>query len=119
MQEWMRGCYDSYIEESKPDQVLDLVVLRIPKGGSFEVYGVKLVNIYSGTSIPSSLVLFREYSARFSIQPSYPRPLRSLNDTLSDFYSRYAVATKAEEWMVNNEYHMAIADDATESWMSQ
>lgn len=42
-----------------------------------------------------------------------------LNNLLSEFYSKHASATNAEEWMDKNEYHNAIDDDATREWMCQ
>lgn len=42
-----------------------------------------------------------------------------LNHLLSEFYSKYASATDAVEWMDKNEYHMATADDSMEEWMRQ
>ena len=42
-----------------------------------------------------------------------------LDNDLGEFYSKYPGAIDAEEWMEKHEYHEAIADDATEEWMSE
>ncbi|KAG9232174.1 hypothetical protein BJ875DRAFT_381324 [Amylocarpus encephaloides] len=62
MQELTRMHYDHYldaVESSAP--TADPHYLCLPKG----------------TSIPSSLILFRERKSRLSLQPSHPVPLTS------------------------------------------
>ena len=58
MQEWMRGCFDSYVEELGNSQLSNLVVLRIPKGANLEAYGMKLIDTYPrhlNTNLSSAL----------------------------------------------------------------
>lgn len=90
-----------------------------------------------GVCLPDSLVLFREYSARFSVQPSRPTSLvgelifevcvlaianssiGDLNNRLDDFYLESATMRLAQEWLLENEYHLAKDDDRTEDWMGE
>ncbi|KAI9728911.1 MAG: hypothetical protein M1834_007169 [Cirrosporium novae-zelandiae] len=44
---------------------------------------------------------------------------RDLNSTLNKFYSNYAITYAVEKWLDDNEYHMAIADNATADWMCE
>ncbi|MCJ1268034.1 hypothetical protein MMC22_007920 [Lobaria immixta] len=71
-----------------------------------------------GTSIPSSLILFREHRAYFSLQPSHPMSLNDLNNALTEFYFRFGIITSAGEWLAKHAYSEAF-DDSKEDWMHQ
>lgn len=72
----------------------------------------------NGTSIPSSLILFRERRAFFSLQPSHPMSLNDLNKALTEFYFRFGITTSAGEWLAKHAYSEAF-DDSKEDWMHQ
>ena len=58
MQEWMRGCFDSYVEELENSQLSNLVMLHIPKNANLETYSIKLINTYPrhlNTNLSSAL----------------------------------------------------------------
>lgn len=82
MQELSRMHYDYYldaVESGTPTAYPHC--LGLPKGGipgsrSSEADSNEVV----GTSIPSSLILFREQNSWFSLQPSHPMPLTGTLD---------------------------------------
>ncbi|KAA8645050.1 uncharacterized protein ATNIH1004_009261 [Aspergillus tanneri] len=102
MQELLRTDYDRYDEEVE---------------GGYSPADPQVVSIKKGTEIPESLVLFREDSSRFSLQPSRPLLLDDFNNILDEFYSTSAILTNAADWMETHEYHNAFADNAEEVWI--
>ncbi|KAJ5181103.1 hypothetical protein N7491_000658 [Penicillium cf. griseofulvum] len=72
--------------------------------------------IPKGTTIPNSLVLFREHTSRFSLQPAYPMSLDSLNRFLTHYYLEFGRTFNPDAWLERNPYHDAFADDQ-EEWM--
>ncbi|KAI0521691.1 hypothetical protein F5B22DRAFT_643862 [Xylaria bambusicola] len=59
------------------------------------------------------------YVFSFSLQPAHGMPLEVLNEALNDFYSLYARKEKADTWLDNHPYHLAIDDYNDEKWMSK
>ncbi|KAE8353376.1 hypothetical protein BDV28DRAFT_133216 [Aspergillus coremiiformis] len=102
MQEILRRDYDNQVEEAEASgSTIDSLVITIRKD----------------TVIPPSLILFRNESSRFSLQPSSPLSLSAFNNILDEFYSTSATFTDAMEWMEKHEFHDAFADSANEEWM--
>ncbi|KKK13673.1 hypothetical protein P175DRAFT_0473722 [Aspergillus ochraceoroseus IBT 24754] len=101
MQEFTRGSYDNYMEAVDNGQ---------PAGRP------GYLSISKGTAIPKSLTLYRERDSRFTLQPSQPMTLQALNETLTDFYSKFSTSTPPGEWLDKNPYHEAFFDNS-EEWM--
>ncbi|KAF7621564.1 hypothetical protein AFLA_011860 [Aspergillus flavus NRRL3357] len=102
MQELLRTDYDHYAEAAEVGgPTTDPLVITIRKD----------------TVIPPSLILFRDETSRFSLQPSSPLLLSVFNNMLDEFYSTSATFTDAVEWMEKHDFHDAFADSATEDWM--
>ncbi|MCJ1364643.1 hypothetical protein MMC16_003757 [Acarospora aff. strigata] len=104
MQEMIRAHYDQYLEELGSDSaVKSPLIFSIPKG----------------VPIPTALTLFREDSCRFSLQPAYRMPLVELNSLLDTFYSEHADKVNLEQWLDDNDFEDAVADDAEAQWMAK
>ncbi|KAJ5851194.1 hypothetical protein N7455_011050 [Penicillium solitum] len=73
--------------------------------------------IPKGTAIPKSLILFREHTSRFSLQPARAMSLDSLNSTLTRFYLEFGRTFNPDAWLERNPYHDAFSDDE-EEWMN-
>ncbi|KAJ5517942.1 hypothetical protein N7453_000364 [Penicillium expansum] len=101
MQEVTRMSNDFYLDVESGKPAAEAHYLYIPKG----------------TAIPNSLVLFREHTSRFSLQPAHPMPLDSLNNTLSRFYLEFGRTFNPDAWLDRNPYHDAFSDDE-EEWMN-
>lgn len=90
-----------------------------------------------GTTIPKSLILFRERTSRFSLQLAHPMSLDSmfktvgrpfekkltdwakvLNKTLTQFYLDSGRVFNPDDWLGRNPYHEASFDDQ-EEWMNK
>ncbi|KAJ5165428.1 uncharacterized protein N7500_007258 [Penicillium coprophilum] len=101
MQQVTRISNDHYLEDVESgDPAAEAHYLCIPKG----------------TVIPKSLVLFRERTSRFSLQPVHPMLLDSLNDTLTHFYLEFGRTFNPDAWLEMNPYDEAFVDDQ-EQWM--
>ncbi|KAJ5958251.1 uncharacterized protein N7479_005401 [Penicillium vulpinum] len=70
-----------------------------------------------GTSIPNSLILFREHTSRFSLQPAHPMSLDRLNKTLTRFYFHFGRTFNPDAWLDRNPYDEAFLDNQ-EEWMN-
>ncbi|KAF2245107.1 hypothetical protein BU26DRAFT_76960 [Trematosphaeria pertusa] len=104
MQEIIRTAVDQYVDDQENGISVERpVVFTIPKG----------------TTIPRTLVLLREHTSRFSLQPSGPTALDALNNILDEFYLKYAEKQTAEEWLDNHDFASAVADDAEILWTSR
>ncbi|KAK3172511.1 hypothetical protein OEA41_005833 [Lepraria neglecta] len=105
MQEMIRTCYDECLEEeAEGGKSAKLpIVLPTPRG----------------TPSPSTLILFREHSSRFSLQSAYPKSLVELNTSLNIFYMAQADITIAERWLMDNTFEDAVADEAEAEWMAK
>jgi hypothetical protein len=138
MQELSRMHYGYYldtVESGTPPAYPHYLCL--PKGQNTGSEAVtQISNSDVGTPISSSLVLFREWESRFSLQPSHAMLLSGtlhthlpsspsqianswptdLNNTLTEFYSKFGTVTVAGEWMDKHDYNQAF-DDSKEDWM--
>ncbi|MCJ1226392.1 hypothetical protein MMC12_003043 [Toensbergia leucococca] len=104
MQEIIRTNFDHYIDDEENGKNVEVpFIYRIPKG----------------TPIPKLLTLFHEYMAHFSLQPSVSMNLEDLNRSLDEFYAQYAEVKTAEQWLDENEFRSAVADDACAVWMAK
>lgn len=99
------------------------------------LFGGIHTEMFQGTTIPRTLVLLREHTSRFSLQPSGPTALDgmslsnallhlltmllALNNILDEFYLKYAEKQTAEEWLDNHDFASAVADDAEILWTSR
>ncbi|KAJ5512251.1 hypothetical protein N7463_001803 [Penicillium fimorum] len=119
MQEVTRMSNDYYLEDVESgDPAAEAHYLSIPKG----------------TTISKSLILFRERTSRFSLQPAHPMSLddmlkikyprekefltcsKDLNSTLTHFYLEFGRTFNPDAWLEMNPYHEAFVDDQ-EEWM--
>ncbi|MCJ1348086.1 hypothetical protein MMC31_006317 [Peltigera leucophlebia] len=104
MQEMIRAHFDQYLEELGIDSAAKSpLIFSIPKG----------------VPIPPTLALFREHSCRFSLQPSYRMPLVELNSLLDTFYAEHADKYNLEQWLDDNQFEDAVADDLEAQWMAK
>lgn len=104
MQEIIRTHFDQYLEDLE--------------SGKF-VQSPLVLSISKGVPIPSTLTLFREHLSLFSLQPSRPMMLTELNAILDHFYSKHAKTITAEQWLGDNAFADAVADDADIQWMAK
>ncbi|KAF1961564.1 hypothetical protein CC80DRAFT_488036 [Byssothecium circinans] len=104
MQEIIRTAVDQYVDDRENSISGERpIVFTIPKG----------------TTIPRALILLREHTSQFSLQPSRPTALDDLNNILDEFYSKYAEKQTAEEWLDNHDFASAVPDDAETQWASR
>ncbi|KAJ5576434.1 hypothetical protein N7535_003360 [Penicillium sp. DV-2018c] len=102
MQKVTRNSFDYYIDSVEGGQTpAEPHYLCIPKG----------------TNIPKSLILYRERTSRFSLQPAHPMSLDNLNKELTEFYLDFGRVLDADEWLDRNPYNEAYFDDQ-EDWMN-
>ncbi|KAJ6132043.1 hypothetical protein N7471_007258 [Penicillium samsonianum] len=102
MQEITRRSNDYYLEDAESGKpAAEAHYLCIPKG----------------TTIPKSLILFRERTSRFSLQPAHPMSLEGLNKTLTHFYLDFGRTFNPDSWLDRNPYHEAFSD-YEEEWMN-
>ncbi|KAJ5360720.1 hypothetical protein N7517_009911 [Penicillium concentricum] len=100
MQEVTRISNDHYLEDVESgDPAAEAHYLCMPQG----------------TAIPKSLILFRERTSRFSLQPAHPISLDDLNKILTHFYLEFGRTFNPDAWLEMN-YHEAFVDDQ-EEWM--
>ncbi|KAF2254665.1 hypothetical protein BU26DRAFT_514535 [Trematosphaeria pertusa] len=102
MQEIIRTAVDNYFDD-------------IDNGVSIEPPFV--FSIRKGTPVPKGLVLLRQDTALFSLQPSQPAS-EEFNTILDGFYSEYAEKLDADEWLDIHQFEDAVADDAENVWMA-
>ncbi|CAI7616503.1 unnamed protein product [Penicillium manginii] len=76
-----------------------------------------VICIQKGTIIPPALVLWREGLSRFSLQPSKPIEVETLNNVLTEFYEKSATVVGAEEWIQKHPYRESFADQNEQGWM--
>ncbi|KAJ5251462.1 hypothetical protein N7489_001872 [Penicillium chrysogenum] len=110
MQEVTRRSNDYYLEDVESGKpAAEAHYLCLPKGD--------LTPLSKGTVIPKSLILFREHTSRFSLQPAHPMSLDTLNKTLSQFYLDFGRVFNPDAWLDMNPYHGAFSDHE-EEWMN-
>ncbi|KAF2465254.1 uncharacterized protein BDR25DRAFT_270374 [Lindgomyces ingoldianus] len=102
MQEHVRMFYDYYLEDVE---------------GGKSIEKPLLFRIAKGTQLPTSMTLFNDFGATFSLQPSRGISLQSLNETLDEFYSKCAEKHDLDQWLIEHKYAAAIDDAKTEKWM--
>ncbi|KAJ5602623.1 hypothetical protein N7537_005579 [Penicillium hordei] len=101
MQKVTRMSNDYYLEEVESGKAAaEAHYLCIPKG----------------TTIPNSLILFREHTSRFSLQPAHAMSLDSFNSLLTRFYLEFGRTFNPDAWLERNPYHDAFSDEE-EEWM--
>ncbi|KAJ5718819.1 uncharacterized protein N7483_009901 [Penicillium malachiteum] len=76
-----------------------------------------ILHIEAGTPISPRLILWREGTSRFSLQPQSPLSLDEFNGELQDFYSQSAISLDVKSWIENNPYKESAADHDETKWM--
>ncbi|MCJ1340505.1 hypothetical protein MMC09_005801 [Bachmanniomyces sp. S44760] len=103
MQEIIRAAFDQYVDDVEDGKCPESpLVLWIPKG----------------TLLPRDLILLHEHTSQFSLQPSRPMTISDLNNLLDNFYSKHAEVKTARQWLKENPFESAVADDAMVKWMA-
>ena len=116
MQEYTRLAYENYLaDKTSGRDVPEPIIYCISRGNP----GVPMVHPLTllETPVPEQLVLRREMSSRFILQPRRPVPLAVFNRILREFHNDHASSKPVKHWLSQNDWADAFDDDDADGWM--